>query len=246
MKESIEENNKRTKKMEQEMKEMKEIMNKMILNDEAEGMINKVQQVFVKEAKRELKEARKPPEDRTENRVMKSYSDVTSERKEGAIVVRPIEQQESDVTKKVIKEKVDIKSMHIGISRFRKGNNGAVLIGCEAGKDLETLKDVVQNRLSSDFKVTESVPRKPKVKIVNIERDELKIDDKELLETIMKQNKIEADREEFHMRILKRVKMRGVEGERPNRTIKEEGSIIIELDEKTRGVKMKEKKVNIG
>jgi len=33
--------------------------------------------------------------------------------------------------------------MHVGISRFRKGNNGAVLIGCEAGKDLETLKDVV-------------------------------------------------------------------------------------------------------
>jgi len=76
--------------------------------------------------------------------------------------------------------------MHVGIFRFRKGNNGAVLIGCEAGKDLETLKDVVQNRLGSDFKITESVLRKPKVKIVNIGRDELEMDDKELLETIMK------------------------------------------------------------
>jgi len=66
---------------------------------------------------------------------------------------------------------------------------------------------------------------------VNIGRDELEMDDKELLETIMKQNKIEADREGFHMRILKRIKKRGVEGERPNRTAKEEGSIIIELDE---------------
>jgi len=54
--------------------------------------------------------------------------------------VRPKKQQESKETKKVIKEKVDIKSMHVGISRFRKGNNGAVLIGYEAGKDLETLK----------------------------------------------------------------------------------------------------------
>jgi len=92
--------------------------------------------------------------------------------------------------------------MHVGISRFRKGNNGAVLIGCEAGKDLETLKDVVQNRLGNDFKITESVPRKLKLKIVNIGKDELEMDDKELLETIMKQNKIEADREGFHMRIL--------------------------------------------
>jgi len=59
----MEENNKRTKKMEEQMKEMKEsidennknmkeIMNKMILKDEAEGMINKVQQDFLKEAKR--------------------------------------------------------------------------------------------------------------------------------------------------------------------------------------------------
>jgi len=61
---------------------------------------------------------------------MKSYSEMTKRRKEGAIVVRPNKQQESEVTKKVIKEKVDIKSMHVEISRFRKGNNGAVLIGC--------------------------------------------------------------------------------------------------------------------
>jgi len=102
--ESMEENNKRTKKMQEKMKEMKEIMNKMILKDEAERMINKIQQDFVKETKRELREARKPSEDRTENRVTKRYSDVTKERKEGAIVVRPKKQQEGGVTKKVIKE----------------------------------------------------------------------------------------------------------------------------------------------
>jgi len=77
MKKSIEENNKRTKKMEEEMKEMNKKMDKMILKDEAEGM-----------AKRELREARKPPEGRTENRDTKSYSEVTKRRKEGAIVVR--------------------------------------------------------------------------------------------------------------------------------------------------------------
>jgi len=89
---------------------------------------------------------------------------VTKRRKEGAIVIRPNKQQESEVTKKVIKEKVDTKNMHVGISRFRKSNDGAMLIGCEAGKYLETWKDVVQNRLGSDSKVTESVLRKPKIK----------------------------------------------------------------------------------
>jgi len=163
MTKSIEENNKRTKKMVEEMrdqmKEMNKKMDKMILKDEAEGMINKAQQDFVKEAKRELRDARKPLEDRTENKDMKSYNNVTKKRKEGAIVIRPNKQQESEVTKKVIKEKVDIKSMHVGISRFRKGNNGkhfilfslslslssslplSSLIAC---KDIATMTDVNQ------------------------------------------------------------------------------------------------------
>jgi len=54
------------------------------------------------------------------------------------------------------------------------------------------------------------------------------MEDKELLETIMKQNKIETDSEGFHMRVLKRVKRRDVEGESQSSTIaKEEGSIIV-------------------
>jgi len=80
---------------------------------------------------------------------------VTKGRKEGAIVVKPKKQQESEETKNIIKEKVDIKNMHVRISRFKKGNNDAVFIGCKAGRDLETLKDVIQNRLGSDFKVTD-------------------------------------------------------------------------------------------
>jgi len=38
---------------------------------------------------------------------------------------------------------VNIKNMHMRISKFKKGNNGTVLIDCEAGRDLEALKDIV-------------------------------------------------------------------------------------------------------
>jgi len=85
--------------MEEEVKEMTKKMDKMILKDEAEGMINKAQQDFVKETKRELREARKPLESSIENRETKSYSEMTKRKKEGAIVVRPNKQQESEVTK---------------------------------------------------------------------------------------------------------------------------------------------------
>jgi len=84
---------------------MKEMMNKMIHKDEVEGMINKVRQELVKEVKKELREARRPLEDSTENKVnTRSYGDVTKERKEESIMVRLKKQQESK-RKSLLKKK---------------------------------------------------------------------------------------------------------------------------------------------
>jgi len=167
-------------------------------------------------------------------------------RKERSIIVRPKKQQESEKTKNVIKEKVDIKNMHMGISRFRKGNNGAVLIDCKASKNLETLKDMVQNRLDSDFKV-KSFRRKSKVKTMNNGKEELKMDDKDLLNTIQKQNRIEIANEDFHMRLLKRIKnINRKEMNYPGRIPKQDNSIIMELDEVTHDWMLKEKRLNVG
>lgn len=98
----------------------------------------------------------------------KSYSETAKKKKkENIIIIKPNVQQESEATKKLIKEKVDIKNMAMGITKFRKGSKGTVILGCETGEEMEKLKTTVQAKLGENFKVTESPQIKPKIKIVN-------------------------------------------------------------------------------
>jgi len=64
---------------------------------------------------------------------------------------------------------------------------------------LRILKDIVQTKLGNNIKITESLSNKPKVKIINIRNDELKMGDNDLLDTIRKQNRIETINEGFHI-----------------------------------------------
>jgi len=88
--------------------------------------------------------------------------------------------------------------------------------------------DAVRNKLGNDFKITESLPKKTKVKIINVEKDELKIDDKNFLNSIKEQKRIETNNGDFQMRLLKRIKRINKEKVNdPSKTTKKEDSIII-------------------
>lgn len=184
----------------------------------------------------------------TKDKSKRSYSDVTKDnKKENIMIVKPKTQQDSKETKKIIKAKVDIKNMNIRVTKFRTSNNGTVILGCDEGKDFKRLKETVKEKLEDNFKITESVPKKPKIRIINIGKEEFQMEDKDLLNTISKQNRIETDIEGFYMKLLKRIE-RG-DGERENRTgrtLNNGGSIILELDENTLSIIMKERKVNVG
>jgi len=101
---------------------------------------------------------------------------------------------------------MDIKNMNMGVSKFKKGNNGMVILSCNEDKDFRILKQAVSEKLGNNFEVTEIIPKKPKIKIINIGKDELEMKDKDLLDTIRKQNRIETNIDGFHMRLLKRMK----------------------------------------
>lgn len=59
------------------------------------------------------------------------------------------------------------------------------------------------------------------------------MDDDRLLATIKKQNKIKADKEEFYMKIVKKLHREKKNGSQSGRAGIEEGCIIIEADEDT-------------
>lgn len=168
--------------------------------------------------------------------VTKTYSGAVKEKKkEKVIIIKPKEKQESEATKKTIKEKVDIKNMAVGVTRLKKGSNGTVILGCETTEETEKLKTIVQEKMGEGFKVTETMQQKPKIKIVNMETDELELADDELVETIKKQNAME-EIEGREMKIVKRINKEG----------RHEGSIIMIVDEGTHQELLMKGKISVG
>ncbi|KMQ86605.1 hypothetical protein RF55_14367 [Lasius niger] len=106
----------------------------------------------------------------------RSYSEAVKEKKKNIIIVKPKVQQESEATKNLIKEKVDIKNMAMGITKLKKGSKGTVILGCETGEEMKKPKATVQTKLDKNFKVTESPRMKSKIKIVNIGEEKMMVD----------------------------------------------------------------------
>lgn len=61
-------------------------------------------------------------------------------KKESILIVKPKKEQESETTKKIVKEKVDIKNLAVGITKIRKGGKGSVILGCESEREIKQLR----------------------------------------------------------------------------------------------------------
>lgn len=133
----------------------------------------------------------------------RSYNEpVKEKKKENIIIIESKKQQESETTKKFIK-KGKHQEYGYGNNKIKKRKQKHLILGCETGEDMEKLKATVQAKLGEDFTITESPRIKPKLKVVNIGKEEMKLIDNNLLLTIKKQNKIDAKMKES-MRIVKK------------------------------------------
>ena len=222
---------------------VKEIKDETICKKEIKVMIKEIIQLELKNIKEELEEVRRmlsTGPSSSSRGAQKSYSEIVKEKKkENIIIVKPKVQQENVDTAMLIKKKVDIKNMEMGVTKIRKGNNGTVILGCETGEEMAKLKTTVQSKLGDSYKVMESLQMKPKLKIVYIDEEEWKLSDEELIDTIKKQNKFGL-REESNIKIIKRLRTQA------NRRGRTEGTMIIEADERTHELMLNQGKVNIG
>lgn len=226
------------KEMRDEMACKKEI--KMLIKEIIREEIGNIKLEF-----EELKQQLQGGSKRAAEGVQKSYCEAAKEKKkESVIIVTPRMQQESEATKKVVKEKVDIKNLAVGVTKLRKGNKGTVILGCESGEEMDKLKTTVQEKLGEDFKITEPKKIQPKIKVLNVGEEEMKLDERDIVNTIIVQNKLKVERDGFYIRILKKIDNEG--RNRPGRRGKEEGSLILEVDELTHETMLQREKLNIG
>lgn len=139
---------------------MKEIKDKSACKKEIRMIIKEAVREELGDVKKEIEDMRKMIQGGTGGSmegIQKSYSEVVKEKKkENIIIVKPKTQQESEITKKLIKEKIDIKNMAVGVTKLKKGNKGTVILGCETGEEAKKLKETVQDKMGENYKVVES------------------------------------------------------------------------------------------
>lgn len=111
--------------------------------------------------------------------------------------------------------------------------------------EIKQLKDTVSEKLGKDFEIMEPKKIKPKLKITNIDEDEMKLKVENLIDTIKKQNNIDRRKKGSYIRVVKRIN-NTKRGETTRRENKEEGSLILEIDEETHELMLGRRKINIG
>lgn len=124
-------------------------------------MMKDIIQHEIKSVKEELEKVRRMltiGPNNSSRRAQKSFSEIVKEKKkENVIIVKPKIQQENVDTAMLIKKKVDIKNMEMGVTKIRRGSHGTVILGCKTGEEIAKLKTTVQNKLITLTRVIKSL-----------------------------------------------------------------------------------------
>ena len=134
--------------------------------------------------------------------VVRSYANAVKTKPEPVLIIKPKNEQTSDVTKKNIRQKVNPGG--INISKFQQVTKGAVVIGCDSKNEINELQTKITKELGDNYTVQVPVPKKPKIKIINVNSEDVCVDDSEesIVDQIIKDNSINNG-EDFHMKVLK-------------------------------------------
>ncbi|XP_077255138.1 uncharacterized protein LOC143893519 [Temnothorax americanus] len=182
------------RKIEMLVRAVKELKDETACKKEIKSMIKVIVREEMEGIKQELEKLRKMWMQGAygpSGKASRKYSDVIKDRKEeNILIIKPKVQQDSEITKKIIKDKINITKMEIGITKLRKGSKGTVILGYETEEEKDKLKTTVQTAMGEEVKVSEPQKRKPKIKIINVGGEEMKMEDDKLIDTIKKQNRI--------------------------------------------------------
>lgn len=103
-----------------------------------------------------------------------TYSQAVKNKSGSVLIIKPKDDDDknSEVTKREIKNKIDVAKLGIGITKMRKVTRGAVVVGCEDKKQAKKLKEEVAKDLGEKYLVQEPRKRKLKVKIHGVDEED--------------------------------------------------------------------------
>ncbi|XP_050308407.1 uncharacterized protein LOC126744878 [Anthonomus grandis grandis] len=119
------------------------------------------------------------------------------------VLIKPVDEQDGILTKKEIRQNVD--PSKIEVSKFRQIKGGGVVIGCSDKNQIKDLRTQLEKQLGQKYTVEVPSLKKPKMKIVNINKDDVGLEDSDstIIDLIVKWNNL-FDGEDFYMKVLKK------------------------------------------
>lgn len=171
-----------------------------------------------------------------ENAQSRKYSDVIKSKPDPVLVVKPIKEQQSKETRSEIRKAIDPVDIGIAVSQIRQVSKGGIVIGCEKTEDRNILKAKMNEKLGEKYNIAIPSLKKPKLKIVNINNDDISESEDKIVDTIIKQNKIDSSEKQFHLKLLKVIQ---------NKT-RRSSTLILEVDPTTYSSILRNEKITIG
>lgn len=153
---------------------------------------------------------------------------------ESVLLVKPMGEQDSRMTKKDIRQKID--PTHVDVSKFKQVRNGGVVIGCTDKQHVDKLRKQLENQLGGKYTVETTSLKKPKLKVININRDDISTEDsdEDIVELLVKSNNLRAS-DNLHIKVLKKAENR-------YKNI----NLILEVDPETHHFLLAEGRVKLG
>lgn len=166
--------------------------------------------------------------------VKNKTSDTKKFNSQRIIIQHTNQQQDSAETANMIKNKVDIAKLGIGVNKIVNSDRGKVIIDVDKEADKVTLLNEIQNKLGDNV-TTKSVMRKlPKLKIINVEEGILQMDEKDIIEKLSNQNDINNDSNVTNIKLIKKYS-----------TKQGFGSILIEVSPEVHKSLLQKVKINL-
>lgn len=130
------------------IKTVREIRDEVACKSEIKTMIKQLIRDELENFKKELEDVKRSVRVKTTEiagNEIKSYSEaVIDKKRESILIVKPKTEQESETTKKLVKENVDIKNLAVGITKIKKGGKGSSILGCESERDKKVERQYVR------------------------------------------------------------------------------------------------------
>lgn len=122
------------------------------------------------------------------------------------IIIKPVNGQNCSDTVNKLKNSVDVANLGIKINKIINSKDGKVIVDVEKKSDTTTLGQEIIKTFGEEFKVTAINKRLPKIKIVNLEKEILQLEDDVIIDTLIKQNKWSTDDSSSKIKVIRRYK----------------------------------------